>query len=73
MASKDEGPISTEKQALEHVEVPSATVPDNVKFKEVNVRSVELADAVAKDKPNYRSRSQIVLYGCMLFATLSKC
>ncbi|KAM5349849.1 hypothetical protein ACJ41O_006354 [Fusarium nematophilum] len=41
--------------------------------REVNVQSVELTDAVAKDKPNYRSRSQITLYGFMLFATLNGC
>ena len=42
---------------------------DNVK--EVKVLSVELADAVAKDKPNYKSRVQISLYLFMLLDTLS--
>lgn len=73
MASKDEGQVAREKPAIEAVEAPAATPANNVEVKEVNVQSVELADAVAKDKPNYRCRSQIALYGFMLFATLSKC
>ena len=39
--------------------------------KEVKVLSVELADAVTKDKPNYMSRAQISLYLFMLLNTLS--
>ncbi|KAF9873805.1 MFS lactose [Colletotrichum karsti] len=39
--------------------------------KEVNVLSVELTDAVAKDKPNYWSRSQITLRAIILFVTLN--
>lgn len=39
--------------------------------KEINVLSVELADAVAKDKPNYKSCAQIGLYMFMLLNTLS--
>lgn len=45
---------------------------DNMDVKEVKVRSVELTDAVAKDKPNYRSRSQVTLCVIILFVTLSK-
>ncbi|KAH9242546.1 hypothetical protein K456DRAFT_1743730 [Colletotrichum gloeosporioides 23] len=41
--------------------------------KEVQVRSVELTDAVAKDKPNYRSRSQVTLCVIILFVTLNGC
>ncbi|RYP22215.1 hypothetical protein DL767_009095 [Monosporascus sp. MG133] len=37
----------------------------------VKVQSVALADAVAKDSPNYRALSQIKLYGIMFFATLN--
>lgn len=39
--------------------------------KEIKVLSVELADAVAKDNPNYKSRAQISLYMFMLLNTLS--
>ncbi|KAM0285172.1 hypothetical protein ACHAQH_001601 [Verticillium albo-atrum] len=41
--------------------------------KEVKVQSVELADAIAKDQPDFRSRSMMTLYGLMLFATLNGC
>lgn len=53
---------------------PAATGTEHVSdgdVKEVKVLSVELADAVAKDKPNYWSRSQISLYFFMLLNTLS--
>lgn len=40
--------------------------------KEIKVLSVELADAVAKDKPNYKSWAQISLYMFMLLNTLSE-
>ncbi|KAF3803796.1 Lactose permease [Colletotrichum gloeosporioides] len=46
---------------------------DNMVVKEVKVRSVELTDAVAKDKPNYRSRSQVTLCVIILFVTLNGC
>ncbi|KAF0322696.1 lactose permease [Colletotrichum asianum] len=46
---------------------------DNMDVKEVQVRSVELTDAVAKDKPNYRSRSQVTLCVIILFVTLNGC
>ncbi|KAF6815924.1 MFS lactose [Colletotrichum plurivorum] len=46
---------------------------EDVDVKEVKVLSVELTDAVAKDRPNYRSRSQITLCIIMLFVTLNGC
>ncbi|KAF6814727.1 MFS lactose [Colletotrichum sojae] len=46
---------------------------NDVDVKEVKVLSVELTDAVAKDRPNYRSRSQITLCIIMLFVTLNGC
>lgn len=75
MASKD--PVGTsanaDKPTHEGVEMAAtATARSDIDVKEVNVRSVELTDALAKDKPNYRSRSQIALYAFMLFGTLSK-
>lgn len=74
MASKDaeDVPTTTEKPAVETLEEPPVVGPNDVKVKEINVQSVELADAIAKDKPNYWSRSQISLFCFMLFATLSK-
>lgn len=60
--------VSTaDKATTEMVDLPN----DKSKIKEVNVQSVELTDAIAKDKPNYRSKSQILLFSFMLFATLS--
>lgn len=60
---------TTDKPGTELVDIPLPG--DSNDLKEVNVLSVELTDAVARDKPNYRSRSQIALFGFMLFATLS--
>lgn len=40
-------------------------------IKEVNVQSVALADAIAKDKPNYKSKSQMTLYAMMCLCVLS--
>ncbi|MBE3045273.1 hypothetical protein IMZ48_22520 [Candidatus Bathyarchaeota archaeon] len=39
--------------------------------KEAKVMSVALADALAKDKPNYKSRVQITMYLFMVLDTLS--
>lgn len=39
--------------------------------KEVNVQSVALADAIAKDKPDYKSKSQMTLYAMMCLCVLS--
>ncbi|KAL2113989.1 hypothetical protein VUR80DRAFT_1285 [Thermomyces stellatus] len=60
--------------ALANEPVPAATDIDPTSdgdAKEIKVLSVELADAVAKDKPNYRSRAQISLYLFMLLDTLN--
>lgn len=59
------------EKAAETAQVPSPHV-DVADAKEVKVLSVELADAVAKDKPNYKSRIQITMYLIMLFNTLSE-
>lgn len=60
---------ATDKPGTELVDIPPPR--DSNDLKEVKVLSVELTDAVAKDRPNYRSRSQIALFSFMLFATLS--
>ena len=52
--------------------VPDTKSASDGGLKEVKVLSVELADAVAKDKPNYKSHVQISLYLFMLLDTLSK-
>ncbi|KXH41336.1 hypothetical protein CSAL01_02816 [Colletotrichum salicis] len=39
--------------------------------KEVNVQSVALADAIAKDKPDYKSKSQMTLYAMMCLCVLN--
>lgn len=41
--------------------------------KQANVQSVALADAIAKDQPNYKSLSQFKLYAMMAFCVLSVC
>lgn len=64
-------PHDDDKITTQMVDVPISGEESDLK--EVNVLSVELTDAVAKDKPNYRSRSQIALFSFMLFATLSRC
>ncbi|KAM0324123.1 hypothetical protein ACHAQA_008315 [Verticillium albo-atrum] len=61
---------SKEQAVTQHA---SNTAHDHGDIKEVKVQSVELADAIAKDQPNYRSRSMISLYALMLFATLNGC
>ena len=45
--------------------------PEDNETTEVNVLSVGLTDAVTKDQPNYRARSQLQLYGFVIFTTLS--
>lgn len=71
MASQQPLEISPNKEqpTTEQISNPVDTHSD---VKEVKVQSVELADALAKDQPNYKSRSMIALYSLMLFATLSK-
>ncbi|KAK1625215.1 general substrate transporter [Colletotrichum phormii] len=39
--------------------------------KEFNVQSVALADAIAKDKPDYKSKSQMTLYAMMCLCVLN--
>ena len=70
MASK-ESPQDAIGTKVEHVNTAADMTQDAPNVHEAKVLSVELADAIAKDKPNYRSRSQIAMYGFMLFATLS--
>lgn len=53
-------------QQLDHV--PS-TGPTGAK--QTKVASVALTDAVARDNPRYTDKSQLLLYGIVLFATLS--
>lgn len=64
-----------EKDA-EHVEFErSASTKDMavspVDGRQVNVLSVALTDAIAKDRPQYLSWSMFRLYGIMLLTTLS--
>ncbi|KAJ4245053.1 hypothetical protein NW762_014263 [Fusarium torreyae] len=72
MASK-ESPQDAIGTKVEHVNTTAGVPLDAPNVHEAKVLSVELADAIAKDKPNYRSRSQIAMYGFMLFATLNGC
>ena len=57
-----------------HAEDAQATAPvmGPAKMKEVKVQSVDLANAIAQDKPSYTTRSQFTLYAFMLLCTLSK-
>ncbi|GKT47671.1 lactose permease [Colletotrichum spaethianum] len=45
--------------------------PTNRQRKQVNVQSVALADAIAKDQPNYKSLSQLKLYAMMALCVLN--
>lgn len=67
--------MASEKQAeaTSTPEVVHTETTNHPGIKEVKVQSIELADALSKDKPNYLSRSQLVLYSFMLLDTLSKC
>lgn len=61
---------------LEHVEEldnqdQSASGKKPPKHKYLKVPSVELADAIAKDAPNYKAKSQVLLYMMVAFCTLS--
>lgn len=66
-----QSPIQGEKDTVAKDTHASSVHHETKDFKEVKVQSVELADAIAKDSPNYWSASQIQLYGIMLFTTLS--
>ncbi|KAF6826849.1 lactose permease [Colletotrichum plurivorum] len=61
-----------------HVEATASAVDGDHKdglinrhVKQMNVQSVALADAIAKDKPDYRSRSQFALYSMMALCVLN--
>ncbi|KAG7123113.1 Lactose permease like protein [Verticillium longisporum] len=64
---------------LDHIEATSSAVDDLQKpdltlrhgVQEKNVESLALADAVAKDNPDYRSRSQVKLYCMMALCVLN--
>lgn len=62
--------ISPTKEQPSARQVPHA-VQDHGDVKQVKVHSIELADALAKDQPNFKSASMMKLYALMLFATLS--
>lgn len=57
-----------------HTEDAQGADPNSppAKMKEVKVQSVELANAIAQDKPRYLTRSHLQLYAFMLLCTLSK-
>lgn len=57
-----------------HTEDAQQATPESrpVKMKEVKVQSVELANAIAQDKPSYTTSSQLKLYAFMLLCTLSE-
>lgn len=66
------GAVGEQKVAMaDHVSTAEDPVLNNPTAAEVNVRSVGLTDALAKDQPNYKSKSQIQLYAFMVFTTLS--
>ncbi|EEY16517.1 lactose permease [Verticillium alfalfae VaMs.102] len=64
---------------LDHIEATSSAVDDLQKpdltlrhgVQEKNVESLALADAVAKDNPDYKSRSQVKLYCMMALCVLN--
>lgn len=63
-----------------HIEATASAVDNDHKdglinrhIKQMNVQSVALADAIAKDKPDYKSRSQFALYAMMALCVLSEC
>ena len=62
-----------EKAAVEEVCLPASANSHKEKVMKTKVQSVELADAIAKDNPNYWSPRQLQLYCMMFFATLSAC
>lgn len=61
-----------------HIEATATAVEaekgdlNNRHVKQVNVQSVALADAIAKDKPDYKSATQMTLYAMMALCVLSK-
>lgn len=71
--------MEKQNEATEHrVEATTSALDDEKNnalthrhAKEVNVQSVALADAIAKDKPDYKSKSQMTLYAMMCLCVLS--
>ena len=64
-----------EKSAQEVTTIDNANpgpVPDGADAKEVNVLSVALSDAIAKDAVQFWSRSQLVTVALCCYATLSQ-
>lgn len=64
----DYGKSIVANQQVEKIDTGEAP-PD---MKSVKVRSIELADALAKDKPSKWSPGMLQLYGIMLLVTISK-
>lgn len=62
--------IEASTSALDNDHVDKLT---NRNAKQVSVQSVALADAIAKDQPNYKSPSQFKLYAMMALCVLSMC
>ncbi|TQN70270.1 Lactose permease [Colletotrichum shisoi] len=60
--------IEASTSALDNDHVDKLT---NRNARQVNVQSVALADAIAKDQPNYRSPSQFKLYAMMALCVLN--
>ncbi|KAK2767868.1 lactose permease [Colletotrichum kahawae] len=60
-----------------HIEATTSAVEaekgnlSNRHVKQVNVQSVALADAIAKDKPDYKSATQMTLYAMMALCVLN--
>ncbi|KXH34973.1 lactose permease [Colletotrichum simmondsii] len=71
--------MEKQNEATEHrVEATTSALDDEKNnalthrhAKEVNVQSVALADAIAKDKPDYKSKSQMTLYAMMCLCVLN--
>lgn len=64
----DHGKNIEASQQVEKIDMEE--VPTNIKS--VKVTSIELADALAKDKPSKWSPGMLQLYGIMLLVTISK-
>ncbi|KAJ0168379.1 hypothetical protein CTA2_6733 [Colletotrichum tanaceti] len=62
--------IEASTSALDH-DNDHVDKPTNRNAKQANVQSVALADAIAKDQPNYRSLSQFKLYSMMALCVLN--
>lgn len=67
MASESEK--RADADTVEHVD--ASRRDSGFSAKRAEVQSVALADALARDGPKYTDKSHLMLYGIMLFATLS--